>query len=79
MKDSLVKNLLALFTKVNGKKPVVIAVTILVFILGYFAVQKGYITQDILDSIISSGQIDSLLKNKSVIDTVNTVIVDSIK
>jgi len=79
MKDSLVKNLLALLAKVKGKKPVVIAVTIVVFILGYFAVQKGYISQDMIDNFISSGQIDSIFKDKVVIDTVNTVIVDSIK
>jgi hypothetical protein len=79
MKDALVKNLLALLTKVKGKKPVVIAVTIVVFILGYFAVQKGYISQDMIDNFISSGQIDSIFKDKVVIDTVNTVIVDSIK
>jgi hypothetical protein len=79
MKDSLVKNLLALLAKVKGKKPIVIAVTIVVFVLGYFAVQKGYISQDIVDSFISSGQIDSIFKDKAVVDTVNTVIVDSIK
>ena len=52
MKDALVKNLLALLAKVKGKKPVVIAVTIVVFILGYFAVQKGYISQDMIDNFI---------------------------
>jgi hypothetical protein len=79
MKDALVKNLLALLAKVKGKKPVVIAVIIVVFILGYFAVQKGYISQDMIDNFISSGQIDSIFKDKVVVDTVNTVIVDSIK
>ena len=79
MKDSLVKNLLALFAKVKGKKPIVIAITIVVIVLGYFAVQKGYISQDLVDSFISSGQIDSLFKDKVLVDTVNTVIVDSIK
>jgi hypothetical protein len=79
MKDALVKNLLALLAKVKGKKPAVIAATIVVFILGYFAVQKGYISQDMIDNFISSGQIDSIFKSKAVVDTVNTVIVDSIK
>lgn len=72
MKDSLVKSLIELILKVKGKKPVVIAVTLAVFALGYYAVQKGYISQELFDSGILTDQVDSIL-DQSVVDTLNTV------
>lgn len=79
MKDSLVKSLIDLLQKTKGKKPIVIIVTIAVFVLGYFAVQKGYISQDLFDSGILTDQVDSVF-SKSVADTISAVpsIVDTL-
>ena len=48
MKD-LVSKLIKLLLSLKGKKPIVIGIVAVIFILGYFAVQKGYISQDLLD------------------------------
>ena len=79
MKQSISDNLISVFLKVKGKKPIIVAVTIIVAIVGYLAVQKWYITQSLVDTIISSGEIDSVFKDKIVVDTANAVIIDSIK
>jgi len=72
MKDSLIKSLMALLQKSKGKKPVVIVITIAVFVLGYFAVQKGYISQDLLDSGILTDQVDSVFST-STVDSISTI------
>jgi len=66
MKESTSNNLISVFSKVKGKKPIVVAVTVIVAIIGYLAVQKVYISQALVDSIISSGQIDSIFNNPAV-------------
>jgi len=78
MKDSLVKSLINLLKKSQGKKPIVIIVSIVVFVLGYYAVQKGYISQELLDSGILTDQVDSIFIEQS-IDTITVNTVDSIK
>jgi len=78
MKDSLVKSLINLLKKSQGKKPIVIIVSIVVFVLGYYAVQKGYISQELLDSGILIDQVDSIFIEQS-IDTITVNTVDSIK
>jgi hypothetical protein len=78
MKDSLVKSIINLLQKSQGKKPVVIIVSIIVFALGYYAVQKGYISQDLLDSGILIDQVDSVFVEQS-IDTLVVNTIDSIK
>lgn len=60
MKDSISKNLVPLLSKVKGKKPVIIVATVIVAIVGYLAVQKGYISQTVVNNFISSGKIDSI-------------------
>jgi hypothetical protein len=72
MKDSLVKSLINLIQKSKGKKPIVIILSIAVIVLGYFAVQKGYISQDLLDSGILTDQVDSLFVD-SPIDTLTNI------
>jgi hypothetical protein len=60
MKESISNNVISVFSKVKGKKPVIIVATVIVAIVGYLAVQKGYISQAVVDSFISSGKIDSM-------------------
>lgn len=73
MKD-LVTKLVSLIASLKGKKPIVIGIIVAIFILGYYAVQKGYITQDLLDVNFITKQVESLFSSdttKVVVDTLN--------
>jgi len=72
MKD-LVNKLIKLLLSLKGKKPIVIGIVAVIFILGYFAVQKGLISQDLLDINLITKQVESLFSSDSV-----KVITDSI-
>lgn len=74
---SLASKLLPLITKLKGKKPVIIILSAVV-IGGYiFAVQKGYIEEDITRVHVIIDYIDSAFK-AAPIDTVNNSV-DSLK
>jgi hypothetical protein len=82
MKDLVVK-LVSLIASLKGKKPAVIGAMVVVFLLGYFAVQKGYIPQDLIDVKFITEQVDSLFASDStevVVDTLNQAspIIDTI-
>jgi hypothetical protein len=73
MKD-LVTKLVSLIVSLKGKKPTIIGTVVVVFILGYFAVQKGYISQDVLDVKFITEQVESILASDStkvIVDTLN--------
>jgi hypothetical protein len=73
MKD-LVSKLIKLILSLKGKKPIVIGVVAVIFILGYFAVQKGYISQDVLDMNLIIKEVENLFaldSTKVVVDTLN--------
>jgi hypothetical protein len=75
MKD-LVTKLVSLIVSLKGKKPAIVGTIVVVFILGYFAVQKGYIPQDLLDVKFITEQVESLFASDStkvVIDTLSVV------
>ena len=82
MKD-LVNKLIKLLLSLKGRKPIVIGIVAVIFILGYFAVQKGLISQDLLDMNLITKQVESLFSSdsvKAITDSVSHVapIVDSI-
>ena len=72
MKD-LVSKLIKLLLSLKGKKPIVIGIVAVIFILGYFAVQKGYISQDVLDMNLIIKEVENLFPSDS-----TKVITDSL-
>ena len=64
MKD-LVSKLIKLLLSLKGKKPLVIGIVVVIFILGYFAIQKGYISQDMLDMNLVITHVESLFTSDS--------------
>jgi len=72
MKD-LVSKLIKLLLSLKGKKPIVIGIVAVIFILGYFAVQKGYISQDVLDMDLIIKEVENALASDS-----TKVITDSL-
>lgn len=77
----LVEKLVALLNSLKGKKPIVIGIVSVIFVLGYFGVQKGYITQDMLDINFITQQVESLFPSDTLsipVDTLKTTIVDSL-
>jgi len=80
MKD-LVTKLVSLIVSLKDKKPAVIGIIVVIFILGYFAVQKGYIPQDLLDIKFITEQVESLFvsdSTKVVVDTLTQPISDTL-
>jgi hypothetical protein len=72
MKD-LVSKLIKLLLSLKGKKPIVIGIVAVIFILGYFAVQKGYISQDLLDINLIIKEVENAFASDS-----TKVITDSL-
>ena len=71
MKD-LVSKLIKLLLSLKGKKPIVVGIVSVIFILGYFAVQKGYISQDVLDMDLIIKEVEKAFASDStkvVVDT----------
>ena len=63
---NLINKLLPLIGKLKGKKPVVIIVSIILVLIGFYAIEKGYITESSLDF-------------GSIIDQVDLIMVDTTK
>jgi hypothetical protein len=82
MKNLPVNKMISLINAVKGKKPVVIIASVVAIAAAIFAINKGYISEDMLnvDAIVSF--IDGAVAKETeatVIDTVATqVVVDSI-
>jgi hypothetical protein len=82
MKNLPVNKMISLINAVKGKKPVVIIASVVAIAAAIFAINKGYISEDMLnvDAIVSF--IDGAVGKEaevSVVDTVATqVVVDSI-
>ena len=76
MKDVLSK-IIPVFTSLKGKKPIVIIVAALAIAAGFFAVHKGYITEDNLniDAIIK--EVSNAFESAPSVDSV-THAVDSV-
>jgi hypothetical protein len=75
MKD-LISNLIKLVLSLKGKKPIVIGIVVVIFILGYFAVQKGYISQDVLDMNLITKEVENIFtsdSSKVIIDTLSHI------
>ena len=72
MKD-LVSKLIKLLLSLKGKKPIVVGIVAVIFILGYFAVQKGYISQDVLDMDLIIKEVEKAFASDS-----TKVITDSL-
>jgi len=71
------KKAVSLISALKGKKPVVIIACVVIFIVGIFAVKKGYIAEDMLnvDTIVSfvNGALASD-STKAAVDTAAHVI-----
>jgi hypothetical protein len=73
MKD-LVSKLIKLLLSLKGKKPIVIGIVAAIFIVGFFAVQKGYISQDVLDMDLIIKEVEKAFASdstKAVVDSLN--------
>jgi len=82
MKKVPVNKLISLINAVKGKKPVVIIASVVAIAAAIFAINKGYISEDMLnvDAVVSFIE-DAVSKEAevNVIDTVATqVVVDSV-
>ena len=77
MKELLIK-LVSVFNSLKGKKPAVIAIVCGIFLIGYYAVQKGYITEDMLDIKFITEQVELLFPKDSVINPVDTLKINVI-
>jgi uncharacterized membrane protein len=81
MKNSLNK-LLPLISKLNGKKPIVIIISVILISLGIYAVEKGYINEGMLDLGSVVDQVDQILADTTqvsdtiLIEKVDTVIIN---
>lgn len=72
-----VKKVTSLVESLKGKKPLVIAISAVVFILGIFAVKKGYISEDLLNPDLIVSYVNSAFGSTSV-DSVSNHVIDSI-
>lgn len=63
---NLINKLLPLIGRLKGKKPVVIIVSIILVLIGFYAIEKGYIDEGSLDF-------------GSIIDQVDLIMVDTTK
>lgn len=73
MKDLVIK-LIKLLLSLKGKKPIVIGIVAAIFLIGYFAVQKGYISQDMLDMNLIIEEVEKAFASDStkiVVDSLN--------
>lgn len=80
MKEVLTK-LMSAFDFLKGKKPSVIAVVLVVLALGYYAAQKGYISEDLLNINVITEHVEKLLTKdttKTVVDTLIQPISDTL-
>jgi hypothetical protein len=69
-----VKKISDLVSSKKGKKPLVIAVSVIIFVLGSYAVQKGYITIDMLNNVLQ--MVDSA---PAAVDAVSVSPIDSLQ
>ena len=82
MKNLPVNKMISLINAVKGKKPVVIIASVVAIAAAIFAINKGYISEDMLNVDAIVNFIDGAVGKETeatVIDTVATqVVVDSI-
>ena len=82
MKKVPVNKLISLINAVKGKKPVVIIASVVAIAAAIFAINKGYISEDMLNVEAVVSFIEGAVSKEAevtVIDTVSTqVVVDSI-
>jgi len=69
------EKLSSLFVLLKGKKPLVVVVSVVVFGVALFGVNKGYITEDLVDLNVIVHSVEDLFgaSSKSV-DTLSTVV-----
>lgn len=74
------KKVASLIGAVKGKKPVVIIVCVVIFIVGIFAAKKGYISEDLLDINTIVGFVDNAFASDSTKAAVDTAahVIDSL-
>lgn len=81
MKNSLNK-LLPILSKLKGKKPLVIIISVVLISFGIYAVEKGYIAEGMLDLGSVVDQVDEILSDTTqvsdtiLIEKVDTVIIN---
>ena len=81
MKNSLNK-FLPLISKLKGKKPVVIIISVILISVGIYAIEKGYISEGMLDFGSVVDQVDQIMTDTTqvsdtiLIEKVDTVIIN---
>jgi hypothetical protein len=81
MKKVPVNKIVSLVAAVKGKKPAVIIASVVAVVVAIFAINKGYISEDMLNVDVIVGFIDNAVSNGSpaVIDSPAVeVVVDSV-
>lgn len=67
------KNTGSFIESLKGKKPLAIAIAVVIFAVGAYAIHKGYITEALFNEVIN--QVDAATANKAqVVDSVKTVV-----
>jgi uncharacterized membrane protein len=80
MKDLLTK-LMSAFTFLKGKKTSVIVIVLAILAVGYYAAQKGYISEEFLNVEVITSHVEGLFSKdttKVVVDTLAQPISDTL-
>lgn len=78
MKNVPVNKLISLINAVKGKKPVVIIASVVVIAAAIFGINKGYISEDMLNVDAVVNFIDGVVSKESEAVAVDTAVVDVI-
>lgn len=76
MKNVPVNKLISLINAVKGKKPVVIIASVVVIAAAIFGINKGYISEDMLNVDAVVNFIDGVVSKESEAVAVDTAVVD---
>lgn len=76
MKNVPVNKLISLINSVKGKKPVVIIASVVVIAAAIFGINKGYISEDMLNVDAVVNFIDGVVSKESEAVAVDTAVVD---
>lgn len=76
MKNVPVNKLISLINAVKGKKPVVIIASVVVIAAAIFGINKGYISEDVLNVDAVVNFIDGVVSKEAEAVAVDTAVVD---
>ena len=66
MKKEILEKVKSVIEKLKGKKPLVIIVSVVIIALAYFAAQKGYIPEELIDVDVIVSYVGDLFSDEKV-------------